>query len=134
MKTKNLIWVAALVLAVSCNRSELVGLCHDPIFENDFPGLVLEPQAQSTVVETDNVFWWESVYVIDSAGDWAIVRPESPGRIEYGWITVEKVDEDSKALRITVEENTTGKDREVEIDLEAGNCFANFTVTQKAAE
>jgi hypothetical protein len=41
--------------------------------------------------------------------------PETPGRIEYGWIAVENADEIdddcSEALKITVEENTTGKDR-----------------------
>jgi hypothetical protein len=137
MKIKYIIWLAALVLITSC-KNGLDGECGYPIFKGYFPGLVLESQAQSTVVNTDNYFWWKTTEITDdSGGGGAIVMPGSPDKIEYDWITVEKADDiddhDSKALKITVGENTTGKDRQVEIELSFANCFDSFTVTQKAA-
>lgn len=120
MKTRYLLFIILLSAVFSCKNNQMEGLCDKPIFAEPFSGIILDARAQSTVVETDNDFWSDYGYVYHPAGG---VLPD--------WIVVEKTE--AKTLNITVEENTSGRDRAVEIQLRAGNCFAHFTVTQEPA-
>lgn len=116
------------VLVASCNdkRSPIDGGCSTPIFK-DFHGVVLGPQAQDTTLKIIYAPW--NISILDTLSKVYVsdFDQEVPAKLECTWLTLERLN----GLKISVEENTTGKERYILVSLSAGNCSVDFWVTQK---
>ena len=136
MKTKHIIPFVILLSTVSCNHEDpSPGATPPPCAESW--GIVLESSAQSITITRDTYIfvWWENnMQLYDATGKQPLSH-QSPDKIEYKWLTVEKpAGPEAREITISVQENSTGDPREIMIDFDGpSGCGNILQVTQKAA-
>ncbi|MDR1759880.1 MAG: hypothetical protein LBR60_05065 [Fibrobacter sp.] len=136
---KYLYFIFCLILC-ACEYSEPAGLCHNP------PTLSKDTLSFNAQGGTDSVIVSDYFWVIVEYPFWENNCEQYRGSISeycaeefcYGeiikskcsWFELQKTD--AYTITISVNPNETNQERRFQVDMQAGNCGAGFTIIQSA--
>jgi hypothetical protein len=116
---------------------EPAGGCHNPIKLSGGLRFSADGGIDSVIVE--DTFWWFELYnrhgkcekignTPDYCSDNYCKRGNTTMKIECSWFSVAQTDEHT--LLVSVNENETDEEKVQGINVQSGNCFSSFSITQ----
>jgi len=132
MKKKLLFMIFSMVclslILWSCEKELIDGPGNVTIFEPEQREIKFSNEENSVTLEGSQTFWVGQAH-IEQNGKVVTIERTDDKNISGDWFSA-RVSDDLRQIVITVKQNDTGNERNVDITLQSGNHFESLIVTQ----
>ena len=132
MKTKILCIFYAiaclLLMLAGCNKEPSVGPGDFVIFKPEQRKIKFSNEENSVTLESSHTFWVGYAY-IEQNGKIVTIEETDFKNVSGDWFSA-RVSDDHRRIDITVKQNDTGVERNVDITIQSGNNFESLILTQ----